>query len=81
VLILLLLASSLLWPPASGPGESSAPPVDIRHRLAGGPAPSEARGSGPSSVAVLHSEGRTYRILVGRDSEGRTWSAAFAVGD
>ena len=83
-LILLLLASSLLWPPASGPGEPSAPRVHIRHQLAGGPAPLAAPASGSSAAAtaaVLHSEGRIYRVLVGRDAAGRTWSAAFAVGD
>jgi hypothetical protein len=83
-LILLLLASSLLWPPASGPGESPAPRAHIRHQLAESPARLAAPPTGSSiaaTAAVLHSDGRIYRVLVGRDAAGRTWSAAFAVGD
>ena len=83
-LILLLLASSLLWPPAPGPGEPSAPRVPTRRQLAGSPAWLATPASDSSSsatAAVLHSEGRTYRVVVGRDAAGRVWSAAFAVGD
>jgi len=83
-LILLLLASSLLWLPASGPGEASAPRVHTRHSLAGSPARLAEPAGGPSAAAtaaVLYSEGRSYRVLVGRDAVGRTWSAAFAVGE
>jgi hypothetical protein len=83
-LILLLLAVSLIWPPASGPGEASAPRVPTRHPLAESPARLASPADGPSAAstaAVFYAEGRSYRVLVGRDAEGRTWSAAFAVGD
>ena len=84
-LILLILASSFLWPPAaSGPGDASAPRVHTRHPLAGSPARLAEPADGAfaaATAAVLYSEGRSYRVLVGRDAAGRAWSAAFAVGD
>jgi hypothetical protein len=83
-LILLLLAGSLLWWPPSGPGEVSARPVDTPHPVAAGPPGIAAPAVGPTAAAtaaVITSEGRSYRILVGRDATGHTWSAALGVGD
>ena len=83
-LIALLVASTLLGRGLADPGE----PAAAAHSLAAGPAPAGVVSSGPppaagtaSTVAVLASDGRIYRVLVGSDAAGRTWSAAIAVDE
>ena len=84
VLIALIVASTLLGWGLVDPGE----PAAAAHSLSAGPPPIGVVSSGPppaagtaSTAAVVSSDGRTYRVLVGSDAAGRTWSAAIAVDE